>query len=271
MIPNDRAVLGGKELDIYLPDRKIAFEVDGLYWHSELRGGPKHHLLHKTQFAYKEGVTVYHIFENEWNLKQDIVKSRIKAILGYSEHRIGARKCEIKTIESSVKDQFLEKNHLQGSDKSSLRFGAFYQGKLMAVMTFTKPSMSKGSKNTSGQYELNRFAVKQNWSISGIASRLLKFAIASIEETSFEIFSYSNRRWSNGDVYKQLGFEYVSATPPSYWYTHDYLDLLHRSNFMRHKLGVDSDETEWEIMQQRGYDRIWDCGNFKWNLSVKKH
>lgn len=35
IISNDRIQLGGKELDIYLPELKLAFEYDGTYWHDE--------------------------------------------------------------------------------------------------------------------------------------------------------------------------------------------------------------------------------------------
>lgn len=37
--------------------------------------------------------------------------------------------------------------------------------------------------------------------------------------------------------------------------------------FQKHKLvklGCDSLLTEWEIMQNLGYDRIWDCGQTTW-------
>ena len=36
-IPNCRNVLpSGKELDIFIPSKKIAVEFDGLYWHNEI-------------------------------------------------------------------------------------------------------------------------------------------------------------------------------------------------------------------------------------------
>lgn len=32
---NDRTLIPPKELDVYLPEHKIAIEVDGVYWHSD--------------------------------------------------------------------------------------------------------------------------------------------------------------------------------------------------------------------------------------------
>jgi G:T-mismatch repair DNA endonuclease (very short patch repair protein) len=44
IIRNDRTVLNGKELDIYLPDYNLAIEFNGLYWHSEDYVGKNYHL-----------------------------------------------------------------------------------------------------------------------------------------------------------------------------------------------------------------------------------
>lgn len=35
VIHNDRQILNGKELDIYIPDLCLAFEYDGRYWHAD--------------------------------------------------------------------------------------------------------------------------------------------------------------------------------------------------------------------------------------------
>jgi hypothetical protein len=40
---------------------------------------------------------------------------------------------------------------------------------------------------------------------------------------------------------------------------------------MKHMLieaGFSKEQTEWEIMQERGYDRIWDCGTLKYRLAL---
>lgn len=41
----------------------------------------------------------------------------------------------------------------------------------------------------------------------------------------------------------------------------------HRYNFTKSRLveaGASDESTEWEIMQNLGYDRIWDCGHQKY-------
>lgn len=74
---NNRTVLdSGKELDIYLPDIKLAIEFDGLYWHSDKFLDKNYH-LRKTKECEEKEIHLIHIFEDEWINKKDIVKNKI--------------------------------------------------------------------------------------------------------------------------------------------------------------------------------------------------
>ncbi len=141
---NDTVVLGGKEIDILIPKLNIGFEFDGLYWHSIKVNTDKNHLLYKTQFAHNKGIKLYHIFEDEWKSKKEIVKSRISHLLKVPKEKIHARHCTISKIENDIKNTFLDEFHIQGKDISSIRYGAFYKNELIGVMTFTKSSYVKG-------------------------------------------------------------------------------------------------------------------------------
>jgi len=76
ILSNNRNIIHPHEIDIYLPDYKLAIEFDGLYWHSKYN---KNYHLNKTELCQKRGVQLLHIFENEWldPIKQDIWKSII--------------------------------------------------------------------------------------------------------------------------------------------------------------------------------------------------
>lgn len=74
-------------------------------------------------------------------------------------------------------------------------------------------------------------------------------------------------------VYFKNGFKYVSKTVPNYWYFHknNPLKRLHRFNFTKMSIlkknpQMNKDKTEWTLMQELGYNRIWDCGNLKFEL-----
>ena len=85
IIENDRSILNGKELDIYLPEKRLAIEFDGLYWHNEMFLPNDYH-VNKSNSCENKGVQLIHVFEDEWCNKTDIVKSRICSLIGRTEH-----------------------------------------------------------------------------------------------------------------------------------------------------------------------------------------
>ncbi len=270
---SNRKIIKPLELDIYIPDKKFAIEFDGLRWHSEefmsrdinekhsYNSQTKH--LYKTQKCEEQGIQLIHIFEDEWIFKQEIVKSRLKQILGVnSGNRIHARECIIKEISPSRKNEFLEKYHIQGKDNSNIKLGAFFGEDLVSVMTFSKGNISKGSKSTDGVWELNRFCSDSDFHIPGIAGKLLSHFKKNYEWS--EIFSYADRRWSQGNLYEKLGFELVHITGPNYWYLKNY-KRIHRFN-LRKRPDEPKDISERILRLNEGYGTIWDCGSIKFQM-----
>lgn len=265
---NDRTVLGGKELDVYVPSKGLAFEMNGLYWHSELNRGDPHHMLWKQQHARTKGVQVIHIFEDEWVHRRSIVENRVRHLLGDRTMTTAyARQGKIVEINNQVKNEFLSVNHLQGADISRHRYGLLIRDELVAVMTFKRTSYVKGGDGQA--IELNRFAVKLGYHVPGAAGKLLSRFIQ--DQRPDKIISYADRRWSVGRLYEALGFKFVRSSKPSYWYMKGYQQRFHRSGYMKHTLDPNSELTEWEQMQARGYDRIWDCGTVLFELNLDKY
>ena len=122
-----------RELDIYIPSKKIAIEYNGLYWHGELNGKDKNYHINKTMECNKKGVRLIQIFEDEWVYKQEIVKNRLKHILGVISIKIYARNCNIKEISAREKNEFLNNVHIQGEDKSGVKLGAFHDNELVSL------------------------------------------------------------------------------------------------------------------------------------------
>ena len=81
------------------------------------------------------------------------------------------------------------------------------------------------------------------------------------------IISYANRRWSNGDLYRRLGFKEINRTSPGYYYFKENEMILYtRDRFQKHKLKdlletFDERLTEEENMFENDYRKIYDCGN----------
>ena len=258
IIPNAHGIIGRKELDIYLPEKHLAIEFDGFYWHSEQKGKDESYHLDKTNACAEKGIRLIHIFEDEWNLKQDIVKDRIRSILGVGQKRIFARKCMIAEIDSKTANEFLEQNHLQGGDNSSIRYGLYHDNELVSVMTFGKPRFSK-----SHDWELIRFASKCGCNVVGGASKLLNHFRSS---HSGSIVSYADRRHSDGNLYEKLGFVLEGVSKPNYWYVRGG-EKLSRYACQKHRLkdvlgdAFDPNLSEFENMSLNGWTRVHDCGN----------
>lgn len=263
-ILKSRSIISPYELDIYLPDHNVAIEINGLYWHSDKNGADKKYHLNKTEMCQKNNIRLIHLFADEIMFQKRIVFSRLKHILGLTKSSIYARKCTINVIDTSLKNKFLDKYHIQGSDKSLIKLGLFYKTRLVGVMTFSKLRKPLGGVHVEGKYELSRYATVSGFNIVGGAAKLVKY----FERTynPLMIISYADRRWSNGDVYNKIGFTLDHVTAPSYWYTKDYLHRLYRFGFRKSVLckkleKFDIKLSEWENMKLNGYDRVWDCGH----------
>jgi len=260
-----RKIIKG-ELDIYLPDLKLAFEFNGLWWHSELYKDKNYH-LNKTEDCEANGIQLIHIWEDEWIHKQDIIKSMILNKIGKTPNRIFARKCEIVIIEDNkISKDFLIENHIQGNINSKIKIGLVYNKEIVSLMTFGNRRISLGKKNTKdNEYELLRFCNKLNTNVVGGASRLFKYFLNNYNPD--KIITYADRSFSQGKLYKTLGFEFEFKTKPNYYYIFDKVKK-HRFNFRKNiliKKGYDLNKTEHEIMLERKIYRIYNSGNLKFS------
>lgn len=269
IITNDKEILNGLELDIYLPQEKLAIEFNGLYWHNNINKPDRNYHLNKTKICEEKDIDLIHIFEDEYIYKFNIVKSILLNKLKLIKEKIYARKCNIKEIDTKSAKDFFEKNHIQGYTSSSIKLGLFHNDKLISAMLFTKKVI--GGRISFNGYELSRFANRINLNVIGAATKLLKYFEKKYKPK--EIRSYSDRRWFKGDIYYIMGFEKTHINPVSYWYIIGD-KRYHKSLYTKQKLkkqGFDiTNKTEKEIMLERKIYRIFDCGTIsfskKYNL-----
>lgn len=263
IIFNDHKILNGKELDIYIPDKNIAIEFNGVLWHSFGTNWPnnakdekeeknRHYLKFKS--CEEQGIQLLQFTDLDWKNKKDIVLNIIKAKLNLLNHRIYARNCIVKQISKKEKKVFCAANHLQGDGHSQIELGLFYNNELVSVMTFGKRKITKAVP----EMEIIRYCNKIDYNIIGGASKLLSYFLKNFN--CKKLITYSDNCISNGNIYKKLGFTFLRETKWNYWYIDKNKNkLFHRSNFMRHKLNTLL--TEKEEMYSRGYRRYYDAGN----------
>ena len=94
-------------LDVYLPNRKLAFEFNGQYYHSSAfaRNTPTYH-KDKTDYALSCGIRIVHIFEHIWDHHRHKVESKIKSILGVDIIDVSATDLKAKQIDVETFKQF---------------------------------------------------------------------------------------------------------------------------------------------------------------------
>lgn len=258
----NRTILNGKEIDIYLPEQNFGIEYNGSYWHSELNGKDKNYHLNKTKLCKEKNLTLLHIWDHEWIEKTELIKSRIKSHLGLNQ-KVFARNTIVKVVSNKDTIDFLNTNHIQGSCPSSVNLGLYKDNQLIALMTF-----GKSRYNKKYNWELLRYCSSMNINVTGGASKLLSYFR---NNNNGSIISYCDVMRNKGSLYSQLGFSKLHDSPPSYYYTKDYITFENRVKYQKHKLAnllenYDSNLSEWDNMQANGYDRIWDCGTSVWEL-----
>lgn len=259
---NRKVLKNGAELDFYIPTLNLAIEFNGLYFHSDKFQNYNYH-LNKTTQCQEKGIKLIHIFEDEWKNKESIVKSRLLNLIAKTENRFFARNCEVKTVSSSEAMKFLEDNHIQGKLGSKVKIGLYYNTELISLMTFGELRKSLGASKKEGSWELLRFCNKLNTTVVGGASKLLKHFESTYAWE--DIISYADLRWSEGNLYKTLNFKLEHQSKPNYFYIKGRLRenrFKYRKNILIEE-GFDKNLSEKEIMKERGFHRIYDCGTLK--------
>lgn len=262
VIVNDRSLLGdGREIDILIPEKKLAIEYNGVWSHlyrpwelkESLIKGANYHRS-KALKCRERGFKLFMIWSDDWKIKNDIIKSMIMTKMGIISEKVYARKCTVREIERNDGKIFLEHNHLQGKDSAIFYIGLFDGDDLVSVMSF-----GRSRYNKKYDWELSRFSVRKNLSVIGGFSKLLSYFM---KRNAGSIISYADFDHSHGEVYLKNGFTKIAENKASYWYVKKNSEIMeHRFKYRKDKISNDGDNrTEWEIMQSMGYNKIFDCG-----------
>ena len=248
---NTRKIIPPYELDLFIQDKKLAIEINGIYWHSTNSGKPKDRHLKKTLACDKLGIRLIHINEFEWKNKRDICKSILLSALGIYETIINVEDCEIKEVSSSESSVFLDKNHIQGSISSSYQLGVYYKNELVQLATFNK----------NDEYtELLRVCTKLNTFVIGGFDTVMKtqpFPVVHyfVDKSKFTCSEYTEHGW-----------KVIGETMPSYVYYKgsECIDKQCEQNLMQ-LLGdkFNPNETPEQNLFRNGYLQVYDCGSIE--------
>ncbi len=243
------------ELDMFIPSHNLAIEYHGIYWHSEARWDEQRIHYEKYVECKSKGIRLIQIFEDEWNNKADIIKSKLLSILGKSNSQsVYARKCKTVTVSTKDKSTFFETNHIQGDGPSSINYGLEYNGALVAVVGFIRQK---------DHFILNRYATSCN-----VPGGFTKLVTHFEKEYSWPVIvTFADLRWSEGDLYSKNGFALDKELKPDYYWVKG-CRRWHKFNW-RHTSGLkdlpnyDPELTEVKNMHNHNYHRIWDAGKLR--------
>jgi len=256
IVRNDRKIISPKEIDVVIEEKNFAIEYNGLYWHMN-KGQEdfnKNYHKEKTTNCKEKNVQLFHIFSDEWQNKEDLLKSMLASRLGKA-NVVGARKLKlIDSMKNSSYKDFFETTHISGYTPCLKVFSLVdpNTNEIQCALSLRKPFHSH-YKNC---VEIARFSSKAFTNVQGGFSKLLKQAIKWAKENNFDnMLSYCDLRFGTGNVYLKSGFNLVGETEINYWYTDGVV------RYDRFKFRAQPGKPEKQVAEEAGVYKIYGCSN----------
>lgn len=280
VVRRDRAVIKPKEIDIYLPEHRLAVEYCGAYYHSagsrdELAFATTRH-AEKHALLESQGIRLITLFDQEWAERQRPVRRLLRTAIGKLRGKLMARKCEVQRVAQADARAFFDRYHVQGGKGSGEHYGLYWHGKLVACMRFALGANDRGAKvRASGRdWVLGRYATRVN--VVGGASRLFSAFVAEFRPE--KVKSFSDNRFFTGGMYEKLGFVLEEVSDPDYVVWHIKTGILSKSAWQRRNIParlkeVGSDQqftpetdprSERDMTFLAGARVLYDCGKKRW-------
>lgn len=278
----NRTLLKPRELDILLPERKLAIEYSGMFWHSHFEAAAekkdKYKHLQKYLDCKAQGIRLLTIYESEWLEHKYALQRLLRNACGKAKGKLMARKCALRKVPTHEVRAFYDKYHPQGGAGGGEHYGLYWKDKLVACMRFAFGQNDRGSGAATRVWTLGRYATRIT--VAGAASRLFKAFLQ--EHNPQEVKSFSDNRYFEGGMYEQLGFTLEAEVGADYQVWSPKTGLRPKSHYQRRALpkrlaehGVEDTfdpetdpRTEAEMTYLMGAGRIYDCGKKKWTWVV---
>jgi len=272
-IKNDRKLVYPKEIDCYFPDQKVAIEINGVYYHSEYRGGKdsKYHVS-KTDLCNTQGIKLFHFTDVQLELKKPIIVSMIKNALGITEKKIFARKTDLKILTGKDCIGFFNENHIDGNAESDFAIGLYLEDEMVMCMSIDRPRLGHA---TDHEFEIVRLASKLNTNVIGGFEKIWNHFIQEYDPPT--VMSYQDRRYGGFEskAYSSVMKMIRKSDPAWEGINIKTGEIKHRLWFTTNRLkemfpeSYDEQLTIKENMINHGYDRIWNCGQYVWSYTKK--
>ena len=131
-----RKIIPPRELDVYIPEKKVAVEFNGMYWHSDVFTTTEYH-QQKSVDCFAQGVRLLHIFEDDWERDEELCKDMILGTFGFYDAEIDALECDIKSLPIDEYNQFCIENHIKQSPDFVNTYGMYFKDELVCVFGYS--------------------------------------------------------------------------------------------------------------------------------------
>lgn len=260
VIDSTRSIIPPLELDIWIPEKRLAIEYHGLYWHSSKVSDAfdkKRHRL-KYEMCRSQGIKLIQIFSDEWITKGDICRSIIKNAIAKNDVILNGRDCDIGMIDVETAKKFLDSTHISGYTRSKHKVGLFHKEKGLVGVATTRTPIQKKWGNVC---ELARLSFLPGITVRGGASKLLSTVKSLAVADGFEgVLSYADLRFGDGGVYVKCGMTECEESKLNYWYTDGH------TRFDRFAFRAQPGKSERDVTKDAGVMQVWGAGNkvFVW-------
>jgi len=163
--------------------------------------------------------------------------------------KIFARNCQIKKIDKTNADYFLDAYHFLNGVKGPFNYGLFFKEELLCVASFSKGRKMNRLSEQERSFELMRFCNKGGITVVGGLTKLIKHFCD--EKKAGDVMTYIDKQIGNGKAFINVGFKLHSETSPTYF-------LINKKTFMRITL-----KSENEIFDNETFYITSNFGNLK--------
>lgn len=228
---NDRNVISPMEIDIYLPELRIGFEFNGLYWHSDKYKDIEYH-KNKINISNNKDIRLFHVYDDDWKYKKDIIMSDIKNLINPKLDKIDS----IIEINNNVSEFYNNQNNLYEHLKSNINIIGVKDDNIVSMMNFKK------NKNF---YEIVRLTGNDNFDI------LFDYFKNKYKPNTINGFVYKD--WNIYNFYERNNFIMEKETEPNFHYI---IENKRRKNIE-------------ELLFEKQIPKIYDSGKIFYKLEIR--
>lgn len=261
---NSRHVIPPYEVDFYIPEKSIAIEFNGLYWHSEKRVPSKEYHFNKWKMCADKGIQLITIWEDDWRDKRSTVEFMLSTELDSPTlDKVHVDETFISTIKASCARTFLDKYYIQSFMQGSVYYALMHKDDIVAVSVWCE---------SQDEFILSGYA--ESVHIVGGLEKLLDAGIHYAQQLGYNrIVTFTDNCTSSSSLYKSLGFIEEDILPPDYSYLMNKRRVHKDDHMVCERSGTltvthgDSIKKE-QLEKIEVLDKIYDCGRTRMYVSV---